>query len=77
MQCLRCEGWMVPDRFMDLQDDTGQLNWEGWRCVNCGEILDPVVLSRRRNVRQPSSLSSWKSNRRWRKNLVWLAVTER
>jgi hypothetical protein len=38
---------MVQDRFMDIRDDTGNLEFPGWRCVNCGEVLDPVVLTHR------------------------------
>ena len=61
MRCYRCEGWMVPDQFMDLQDDTGRLHCEGWRCVNCGEILDPMVLCRRASHMRQLSLSPLKN----------------
>lgn len=44
MKCPRCQGWMVHDQFSDLRDDTGRLHWEGWRCLNCGAIMDPLVL---------------------------------
>jgi len=32
---------------MDLRDDTGHLDFLGWRCLNCGEVVDPVVLTHR------------------------------
>jgi hypothetical protein len=38
---------MVLDDFEDLQDDTGSLTFRGWRCVLCGEILDPVIVHNR------------------------------
>lgn len=47
MSCHRCHGLMVRDSFVDLRDDTGRLKFQGWRCVNCGEVVDPVVLAHR------------------------------
>ena len=55
MQCLRCEGWIVQDRFFDLLDDTGRLYCEGWRCVNCGAIIDAVILRHQRRARQTAT----------------------
>lgn len=45
--CPRCGGLMVADRFFDLLDDTGQLQFMAARCVSCGEVLDPVILENR------------------------------
>jgi len=28
-------------------DDTGNLCFKGWRCLLCGEILDPVIANNR------------------------------
>ena len=47
MTCPRCKGVMVQDIFEDLHDDTGVLFFQGWRCVTCGEVLDPVIASNR------------------------------
>jgi len=47
MDCRRCHGLMIRDSFVDLRDDTGRLNFNGWRCLNCGEVIDPVVLTHR------------------------------
>jgi hypothetical protein len=47
MCCGRCQGLMVFDRFLDLYGDTGRLWFRGWRCVACGDIVDPVVLRNR------------------------------
>ncbi|HXH86696.1 MAG TPA: hypothetical protein VNI35_07700 [Nitrospira sp.] len=47
MCCKRCNGLMIRDSFLDLRDDTGRLTFEGWRCLNCGEVVDPVVLTHR------------------------------
>jgi len=47
MHCPRCKGVMVRDVFEDLMDDTGSLFFNGWRCIICGEILDPVIANNR------------------------------
>jgi len=52
MRCQRCKGHMIRDSFVDLRDDTGHLHCEGWRCINCGEVIDPVVLTHR--IKAPS-----------------------
>ncbi|GAB4231063.1 MAG: hypothetical protein OHK0028_05840 [Deltaproteobacteria bacterium] len=38
VQCPRCKGAMVFERFQDMLD-----LFYAWRCLNCGEIVDPVV----------------------------------
>ena len=35
---------MVPDQFFDLINDGGYWTFDGWRCLCCGNILDPVIL---------------------------------
>ncbi len=47
MSCPRCSGFMVSQTFEDLRDDTGQLTFEGYRCMVCGEIIDPKINSNR------------------------------
>jgi hypothetical protein len=49
MICTRCEGRMVHERFEDLVDDQGRYNFMGWRCLNCGEIHDHLIIDNRRN----------------------------
>jgi hypothetical protein len=38
---------MVSDRFIDLEE-TGHLWMSGWRCMNCGYVVDPVTERNRR-----------------------------
>lgn len=38
--CPRCSGFMVDERYYDL--NAGQL-FQGVRCINCGEMLDPLI----------------------------------
>ena len=42
MNCDRCHSPMVHQKFYDPQ---GQF-W-GWRCVLCGDIVDPLILENR------------------------------
>ena len=53
MECPRCKGVMVSDRFQDVADDTGALKFSGWRCIICGEILDPVISANRQSHQEP------------------------
>ena len=48
--CLRCGGFLAPARYIDLLDDTGQLDFVGERCVQCGDVVDPII--RRNRARQ-------------------------
>ncbi len=50
MQCPRCDGLMVSDRFQDLKNSTGEYNFFGSRCMICGEILDPTILKNREDI---------------------------
>ena len=46
-QCTRCGGLMVADRYIDLLDDTGQLEFTANRCIQCGEVVDQIILRNR------------------------------
>ncbi|MCK9392984.1 MAG: hypothetical protein M0Q01_15625 [Syntrophales bacterium] len=41
-KCLRCRGAMVYDKFYGRHEQF----W-GWKCLICGEIVDPVILANR------------------------------
>jgi len=44
MRCTRCEGLMVREKFEDLGAlGPNDYEYAGWRCINCGEIVDPVI----------------------------------
>jgi len=47
MGCPRCHNLMVEEMFVDLQASPGVWSFTGWRCVSCGEILDPIILENR------------------------------
>ena len=39
---------MTRDHFLDLQESGGEWWMEGWRCINCGHVFDPIVEQNRR-----------------------------
>lgn len=43
MTCQRCDGLMVEDHFLDMQESFGAPWILGWRCLCCGEIVDPLI----------------------------------
>ena len=47
MPCRRCRGLMVPDYDYDLCADPGSYLVSAWRCICCGDIVDPVILQNR------------------------------
>lgn len=61
MQCQRCHGYMVGDHFMDLLNVTGEIVFNGWRCLNCGNIADPVIVRHHQSTEGVPA----KSRRRW------------
>jgi hypothetical protein len=38
---------MVVGYYMDLQDDSGQIDVTALRCTSCGEVIDLVILKNR------------------------------
>ncbi|MBI5316950.1 MAG: hypothetical protein HZB34_13375 [Nitrospirae bacterium] len=43
MTCMRCQGCMAKDHFMDLLESSEDMWLTGWRCLNCGHVFDPVM----------------------------------
>jgi hypothetical protein len=66
MTCQRCDGLMVPHRFADVSPDREQLYSEGWRCVNCGEAVDLLVMENRLGQTEPVT----PSRRRWSRKVA-------
>lgn len=47
-RCPRCNGLMVGEQGFAATIDTGETIMSLRRCVQCGEIVDPVILQNRR-----------------------------
>ena len=55
MQCTRCDGLMVTDNLIDIQESSIPMWMKGWRCVSCGNIVDPVI-QQHRMIQQAGAL---------------------
>ena len=52
IKCLRCRGVMVYDKFYGPHE-----HYWGWKCLICGEIVDPVILENRQLMRAGQGIS--------------------
>ena len=48
MNCRRCQGLMMEDQFFDCVGTQGFMWMRGWRCVDCGHAVDPLMEANRR-----------------------------
>ncbi len=62
MNCPRCTGLMIRGDFLDSLDEAEQRLFADWRCLICGEIIDPVILMNRSAAAEPMS----DRGRQWR-----------
>ena len=49
--CSRCGGLMVREFCTDLLNSTGELDCPVARCIQCGDVVDPVI-RRNRQLQQ-------------------------
>ncbi len=52
--CNRCGGLLIREGLFDLFDDTGHMRRWARRCVQCGDIVDSLILKHRMGVGLPS-----------------------
>ena len=62
-RCPRCSGLMVAEWCEDLSDYRAQ------RCVQCGEIVDPVILQNRRQ--RGMTIGSGRSESAHHMKIMW------
>lgn len=62
MPCRRCSGMMIKDRALD---EIGRAEHFIWRCILCGDIIDPIILINRANL-SPSKKKSY-----IRRTILW------
>ncbi len=43
MECVRCQGLMVAGYFSEMKQTGGLEVIQFWRCINCGEVVDPLI----------------------------------
>jgi RNase P subunit RPR2 len=68
MTCQRCDGLMVQERYDDLELGSAGYEISGWRCLNCGAIVDASIAAHRHTApkTEPDQL--------WQQRLKELAV---
>ncbi|TKB94057.1 MAG: hypothetical protein E8D41_05810 [Nitrospira sp.] len=47
--CTRCGGFMVNDSYLNLLNNIGESKFSAKRCVQCGDVVDSVVLLNRQS----------------------------
>jgi len=63
MNCLRCNGLAVNDDSFSVQTGSSS-DFHGWRCVNCGMLVDDVI-NQNRQVLSRQSMSNGSERRRY------------
>lgn len=58
MRCARCDGLMVREKFEVFGLGSCDDEFSGWRCVNCGGIVDLVIATHQRLTLQAAACSS-------------------
>ncbi len=53
MSCSRCQGLMVKEHFLDFDGTIGHMWASGYRCMNCGNVHDPIIEQHRRSRPEP------------------------
>ena len=60
--CSRCGGLMVITDCFDVLSDTAEIECMALRCIQCGDLVDPVIL---RNRNHRPELAPKKKNLKW------------
>ena len=47
MRCPRCGGVMDHEWFTNMEQEGMSWSYDGWRCIYCGEVIDPLILYNR------------------------------
>ncbi len=63
MSCSRCKGCMVEDFLLDMEDSSGPMWLQAWRCMNCGNVTESV-LQRNRQTHEATSGCNAPSSKR-------------
>jgi len=59
MTCQRCDGLMVRERYDDVVSGSAGYESVGWRCLNCGAVVDPVIAAHHQTTRKTEPSQLW------------------
>ena len=68
MRCQRCDGLMVRERYDDLELGSAGSEISSWRCLNCGAIVDPMIVAHHHTTH------TIKPDQLWRRRLKELVM---
>lgn len=57
-KCPRCNGAVINDKFYGPYEQF----W-GWKCLICGEVIDPVILENRRLMKTGQGINGQRAGR--------------
>ncbi|HUK55287.1 MAG TPA: hypothetical protein VLY20_01360 [Nitrospiria bacterium] len=60
MNCPKCGGRMNFEEFFSSATEGTSWAYEGWRCIYCGEIIDPLILLNRKGTVNRKTVSMGK-----------------
>lgn len=63
MSCSRCNGCMVEDFLLDMEDSSGPMWLPAWRCMNCGNVAE-TLLERNRQAHGITAISNTSGGKR-------------
>ena len=63
--CIRCNGMLIPESLFDLLDNSGEMRRWAYRCIQCGDVVDPLIIQHRTCEELPSPQNVHR--RRWTK----------
>lgn len=55
--CRRCSGYVVREMCIDLDSNCGYSTFWANRCIQCGDLVDEVIL-RNRSLSSPEAVSA-------------------
>ena len=73
MICPRCEGLLISDQVYHPEEALYVLSI--WRCLNCGETFDPMIVENRTRQEQTEGRSHPRSTK-WADSRSPLAITQ-
>ena len=48
MRCAKCGGLINWEEFFSVMTESLPWSYKGYRCIDCGEIIDPTIFRNRR-----------------------------
>jgi hypothetical protein len=72
MHCPRCEGLLIGDQVYNQNEALSVLSI--WRCLNCGETFDPMILQNR-TCQEQKGMTEHPKSTKWADRRSPLAIT--